>query len=369
MSETPGSGAAKTTKLTSRRDFLKLAGASAGALAASSLWTPKAFAAVPTRKYKIAIVPKGLDNPVFALAKLGLEQRASELGDVEPIFTAGTTTNTELDINVLEGLVTSKVDAIGISCNDPVAYIPVINKAISNGICVMCWDSDAPKSNRVCFYGVNSYTVGQNMGREMTKLLHGHGNVVIVSGDPSALNLNLRIAGVKSRLGKGITVLNTAYTMDDTPTAIADTEDVIRSYGSTLNGIIMVGGWALFSSVGATPLLDHYKGKIKVESFDPLASVVTYLKDGIVQSVWTQDYWGWGYESTTILYSLLKGGGWHETIPQPSHNVLPSDWKVWQARWAATTGSYGAAAKVWGEPAFTAPGPAGSSGPIRTWKS
>ena len=85
---------------------------------------------------------------MFALAKLGQEQRASELGDVDPIFTAGTTTNTELDINVLEGLVSSKVDAIGISCNDPVAYIPVINKAIANGILVMTWDSDAPKSNR-----------------------------------------------------------------------------------------------------------------------------------------------------------------------------------------------------------------------------
>ena len=67
----------------------------------------------------------------------------------------------------------------------------------------MCWDSDAPKSNRVCFYGVNSFTVGQNMGREMNTLLGGKGNVAIVSGDPSALNLNLRIKGVESSTGAG----------------------------------------------------------------------------------------------------------------------------------------------------------------------
>ena len=131
MDETSERADSKTKKGTTRREFLKLAGLATGALATSSVWTPKAFAAVPTRTYKIAIVPKGLDNPVFALAKLGQEQRASELGDVDPIFTAGATTNTELDINVLEGLVSSKVDAIGISCNDPVAYIPVINKAIA----------------------------------------------------------------------------------------------------------------------------------------------------------------------------------------------------------------------------------------------
>ena len=366
MSESPDLVASETSKGTTRRQFLKLTGATTGVLATAKLWKSKEFGGlVPKRKYTIAIVPKGLDNPVFALAKLGLEERAKELGDITPVFTAGTTTNTELDINVLEGLVSSKVDAIGISCNDPIAYIPVINKAISKGICVMTWDSDAPSSKRVCFYGVNSFAVGQKMGAEMRTLLHGKGNVVIISGDPSALNLNERILGVKSKLGKGITVLNTVYTMDDTPTAIADLEDTIRSY-PTLNGIVMVGGWALFSNEGATPLLDKAKGKIKVESFDPLASVVAYLRDDIVQSVWTQDYWGWGYESTTILHSLLTGGGWHETIPQPSHNVVPADWKVWQTRWKAT--SVGQAAKAWGEPPFKAPGPAGSTGPIRKWK-
>ena len=369
MSESTDPVASETSTGTTRRQFLKLTGATTGVLATSKLWKSKEFGGlVPSRKYTIAIVPKGLDNPVFALAKLGLEERAKELGDVTPIFTAGSTTNTELDINVLEGLVTSKVDAIGISCNDPIAYVPVIDKAIKSKICVMCWDSDAPTSKRLCFYGVNSFAVGQNMGREMNKLLHGKGTVAIISGAPTALNLDDRIKGVENTLSKGITVLNILYCNDDTPTAIAMEEDAIRSYPG-LNGLIMVGGWALFSNVGATPLLDKDKGKIKVESFDPLASVVTYLKDDIVQSVWTQDYWGWGYESATILYSLLNGGKWHETIPQPSFNVVPADWKIWQARWAATSKGFAQAAKAWGEPAFKAPGPMGSTGPLKSWKA
>jgi ABC-type sugar transport system substrate-binding protein len=120
----------------------------------------------------------------------------------------------------------------------------------------------------------------------------------------------------------------------------------------------MVGGWALFSNEGATPLLDQHRGKIKVVSFDPLKAVVAYLRDNIVQSVWTQDYWGWGYQSTTILYGLLHGKTWHSFIPQPSHEVVPSQCQIWQQRWAATSGGNpSAAAKVWGEPAFTPPGP------------
>jgi ribose transport system substrate-binding protein len=221
----------------------------------------------------------------------------------------------------------------------------------------MCWDSDAPGSNRALFYGVNSQAVGVKMGKAMSRLIGGKGKIAIISGDAAALNLNLRIKGAKSALGTGITIVNTFFTKDDIPTAIAATEDAIRAHPD-LAGILMVGGWALFSNEGATPLLNQNKGKIKVVSFDPLKSVVAYLRDNIVQSVWTQDYWGWGYQSTTILYGLLHGEKWNKLIPQPSMEVVPSQWKLWQARWAATSGpDFNAAAKVWGEPPFTAPGP------------
>jgi ribose transport system substrate-binding protein len=352
----------------SRSDFLKATGATAGAILASTLYGPaRVFADGPLmisrkKRYKIAIVPKGLDNPVFALAKLGLEKRAMELGDVEPIFTAGSKTDTSADISVIEGLIAERVDGIGISCNDPVAYINVINHAVDSGIKVMCWDSDSPKSKRACFYGVPSYQIGVKMAHSMNRLLNGHGNIVIISGDPAALNLNQRIQGAKHALAPGIKILNIYYTSDDIPTAIAKTEEAIRTFDGKLNGILMVGGWALFSNVGATPLLDAHKGKIKVVSFDPLAPTVVYLKDHIVQSVWTQDYWGWGYESTTIIYGLLHGKCWHKFIPQPSHEVTPKQWHIWAERWAATKKGVMAAAKVWGEPPFHPPGP--GKGPV-----
>jgi ribose transport system substrate-binding protein len=359
MDEEKKEGDSLLKKDLSRGTFLK---AAAGAALASTLYGPgKVFADGPVffsmqKKYKIAIVPKGLDNPVFALAKLGLEKRATELGNVSPYFTASSTTDTAGDINVLQGLISEKVDAIGVSCNDPKAYVNVIDHAVSNGIKVICWDSDAPTSKRSVFYGVNSKAIGAKMAKSMNRLTGGKGEIVIISGDAAALNLNLRIAGAKSALSPGIKVLNTFYTKDDIPSAITATEDAIRA-NPNLAGILMVGGWALFSNEGATPLLDQHKGKIKVVSFDPLQSVVPYLRDRIVQSVWTQDYWGWGYESTTILYGLLQGERWRPFIPQPSHEVTPKQWKIWQARWAATAKGVNAAAKVWGEPPFKAPGP------------
>ncbi len=358
-------GAGVERRLSRRQLLTRGVLASGAALAAKFAGPGLAFGAVSPKRFRIAIVPKGLDNPVFALAKLGSAQRAKELGDVEPIFTASSTTDTAGDINVIEGLISSRVDAIGISCNDPVAYVPVINKAIAAGIACMTWDSDAPTSKRLCFYGVDSYAVGQKMGVAIKRLITGRGNIVIVSGDAAALNLNLRIRGVRSTIGPGIKVLNVYYTKDDIPTAIAATENAIRAYRN-LNGIVMVGGWALFSNEGATPLLN--KSKLKVVSFDPLQATVTYLRDDIVQSVWTQDYWGWGYETTTILYGILQGKRWHTLIPQPSLEVTPKDAPLWEQRWAATAKGMEAAAAVWGEAPFTPPGP--GTGPLTpAWRT
>lgn len=343
----------------SRGTFLK---ATAGAALASTLYGPgKVFADGPyafskKKHYTIAIVPKSLQNPVFALAKLGGQRRAQELGDVDYVFTASSQESAATDINIIQGLIQRKVDAIGVSCIDPKAYANVLNHAVDAGIKVMTWDADSPQSKRAAFYGINSQQIGRKMAGSMNRLTGRKGKIVIISGDASALNLNLRIQGARAALAPGIQVVGVQYTNDDIPSAIRQTEDSIRAHPD-LAGILMVGGWALFSNEGATPLLNQHKGKIKVVSFDPIQPVVAYLRDRIVQSVWTQDYWGWGYQSVTILHSMLLGQRWHKIIPQPSHEVTPRQWQIWDKRWKATAKGVNAAAAVWHEAPFTAPGP------------
>src|SRR5919205_1125714 len=134
----------------SRGGLLKTAGAVTAATMASPLYGPGlVFADGPysfTKKkhYTIAIVPKSLSNPVFALARLGGQKRAQELGDVDYVFTANSQESAAADVNIIQGLIQRKVNAIGISCIDPKAYANVINHAVDAGIKVMCWDSDSP---------------------------------------------------------------------------------------------------------------------------------------------------------------------------------------------------------------------------------
>ena len=70
-----------------------------------------------------------------------------------------------------------------------------INRAIDAGIPVVTWDSDAPKSKRIAFYGVDDYASGKIMGEQAIKLLNGKGKVAIITS-LGATNLQNRLEGV-----------------------------------------------------------------------------------------------------------------------------------------------------------------------------
>ena len=152
------------------------------------------------KKLVFAVVPKLLDNPVFNVAKVGAEDAAKDLGDVEISWTAPVTSDAAQQASIIESLIERKVDGIAVSVNDPDALRGVIDKAMDAGIPVVTFDSDAPKSKRIAFYGTNNYGSGKSMGEYLVKIMGPKGKIAIQTGTPGALNLEERIQGVKDYL-------------------------------------------------------------------------------------------------------------------------------------------------------------------------
>ena len=67
---------------------------------------------------------------------------------------------------ILESYITQKVDGIAISALNGDFLTDTINRAIDAGIPVVTWDSDAPKSKRLAFYGVDDFASGRIMGEQ-----------------------------------------------------------------------------------------------------------------------------------------------------------------------------------------------------------
>ena len=124
-------------------------------------------------KLRFAVIPKALDIPVFNYARIGAERAAAELGNVEIEWRAPDTADQLRQKEILESFITQRVDGIAISALNGDFLTETINRAIDSGIPVVTWDSDAPKSKRIAFYGVDDFDSGRIMGEQAITLLGG----------------------------------------------------------------------------------------------------------------------------------------------------------------------------------------------------
>jgi rhamnose transport system substrate-binding protein len=72
-----------------------------------------------SEKTRIAMVVKNLGNGFFDAAHQGADEAAKQIGNVEVIYTGPTTPSAEGQIEIINSLISQKVDAIVISANDP----------------------------------------------------------------------------------------------------------------------------------------------------------------------------------------------------------------------------------------------------------
>jgi ribose transport system substrate-binding protein len=329
----------------SRRDLIAGTAATAGALTAAELFGSINVARAQAKRYKIAIVPKGLNNPVFKSADFGGQTRAAELGNVDFKFIGPAQSDASQQVATVDGLISAGYDAIGISCDSAETLLQPINRAVAKGIKVITWDSDSPKSSRSVFYGVDSFKGGQLQAKLLNDLLKGKkGDIWLLSGLPSAQNLQERIRGVKTVLSKDLNIAGTSFCNEDVALGVSQVENVLRAHPQLI-GYIMIGAWPLFSSPGALPTL-RAKAKLglQVVAFDYLEQELPFIVDGTVKASVGQDYWGWGYQSVTILYGLLQGKKFPKFVPQALPVVTTANVAEYQKKWDESKTAAGMAA-------------------------
>lgn len=85
-------------------------------------------------------------------------------------------------VATVEQVATRKPAGLLIVGWDPSALVSSINKAVENGIPVICVDSDVPSSKRLGFIGTDWYSVGVIQAQEMLKALNGRKGKVAMLG-------------------------------------------------------------------------------------------------------------------------------------------------------------------------------------------
>jgi ribose transport system substrate-binding protein len=255
------------------------------------------------KKLRFAVIPKSLDIPVFDYAKKGAERAAKQLGNVEVIWRGPETGDQLKQKEILEGFITQRVDGIAISCLNGDFLTEAINRAVDSGIPVVTWDADAPSSKRLAFYGVDDKAAGRIMGEEAVKLLHGKGTVALMT-TIGATNLQRRLDGVTEVLAKhpGIEIIETFDVKEDTVKAAELIATGTNRYPG-LGAWISVGGWPVFTRNALAPV----PKSTLVIAFDTIQPAPELLKEGKVQILIGQKYFGWGEEPVKLLANIKAG--------------------------------------------------------------
>ncbi len=292
----------------------------------------------------IGIVAKSQSNPVFQAAHAGATAAVKDLDDgryggalVELDIQTPSDEDPQRQAEAIEQLARRGAKGIAVACSDANTLTPAIDKAVELGAVVMCFDSDAPRSERLCYFGTDDIDCGRQVMRELAGVMGERGKIAILAGNQTAPNLQKRVEGVLAELaeyGDMALVDDGIIYHPETPEQAAEAVNRIQSTHPDIEGWAFVGGWPLFTR-GA---LKWEPGAIKVVSVDALPPQLAYLESGHVQVLLAQDCFGWGQASVDILLRRIVDGEdpEGERIIAPltrvtSENVadIERQWELW----------------------------------------
>ena len=268
------------------------------------------------------MIAKSSSNPVFLAARTGAEATAKELSQannvtVEILWLTPPQEDGEVQAQRIRQAVNDGASAILLAASDAGKVTGAINDAVDRGVPVMMFDSDAPKSKRFAFYGVDDHKTGATTMAELATLMKGKGKVAILAGNQNAPNLQMRVQGVKDEAAKypGIQIVG-AFNHIETPQDAA--AEVIRANNAypDIQGWAMIGGWPLFTQ---SLLTDLDPARHKVVAVDALPDELPYVEKGVVPVLLAQPVYMWGDVGVRTLFAKV-----HEK-KDPPQPIIPME--------------------------------------------
>ena len=137
---------------------------------------------------------------------------------------------TSMLIRQIEKFIKDKVDVIIIGTNDEEAVVPVISKAMSQGIAVIILDRGVKTENYSTFINSDNVNIGKIGAEYIAKRLNGKGKVLLFEGLQKADVTHLRTKGFMDEISKHkeIEVIKRTgnYLRKD---AIKETEELVKN--------------------------------------------------------------------------------------------------------------------------------------------
>ena len=243
--------------------------------------------------------------PFWIIAKAGCDQAVTELGDVEVDFRIPSSGSTSEQRQILDDLLARGIDGIAVSPIDPANQTAFLNRVASQTL-LICHDSDASDSNRVCYIGTDNVAAGVEAGKLIKEAIPDGGKIMLFVGTLDAQNAQERYKGIQEELeGSNIEIIDVRTDDTDRVRAQKNAEDtlVVHPDVACLVGLWSYNGPALYNAVTSA----GKAGEVKIVCFDEEDETLTGVAAGHIYGTVVQQPYEFGRQAITRMRNHLQG--------------------------------------------------------------
>lgn len=191
-------------------------------------------------KTSVAFIPQLTGIPYFAAMKKGGQEAADRFG-VEWVYQGPTDVSAPGQLRIFDSLISQEVDAISASVLDPSSLCPAMERAEEAGLIAFTSDSDAPdcEARRLFVQQATDRGLARAIIDGIAERINpdspkqAEGTIALVSGNPTATNLNTWMELMKEYLDKSfpnLRVVDTRYAEGSSSKAYRQAKDLFTAY-------------------------------------------------------------------------------------------------------------------------------------------
>jgi ribose transport system substrate-binding protein len=251
---------------------------------------------------RYVFVATNINLPYWQEAQAGFLDAAKTLGvKAELIGPTGYAPNAEL--GMFRQIVEQHPTGICVSAARPEIFQAEIDKAVAQGIPVICVDADVPNSKRVLYVGTDNLKAGRESLKRMAALLSDKGSIVVIT-IPGQRNLDDRVAGVADAL-KNFPSIKLTKILDDKGDVRGAFDQVLEllQKKEKVDGIICLEATGGSGAAGALHRL-NLEGKLPIVAFDNDPETLDWIDHDAITATITQKPYVMSYYGLKFLDDL-----------------------------------------------------------------
>jgi ribose transport system substrate-binding protein len=268
---------------------------------------------------KLAFVTNNASD-FWTIARKGCEKADAELAEVTVEFKIPADGTAAEQQRIADDLLAKGVDGIAISPVDPENQTQLLNNLAKQAL-VFTQDSDAPKSDRVCYVGTDNVAAGRQAGALIKEVLPDGGKIMVFVGKLDARNAQERLQGIKETLaGSKVEIIDVRTDDTDRTRAKANAADTLVRHPDVA---ALVGLWSYNGPAILNAVKDAGKtNQVKIVCFDEEDETLAGVQDGAIYGTVVQQPYEFGYQAIKMMAKYL--GGDKAVVPTGKQVFVPT---------------------------------------------